>query len=169
MHWVCWHLKYGGQGSSWLKRSHLNRDLKEMREGAVRISEERLLQAEEQYTKCSWTWQEHPDMFKEPWKDQCIQSTVGQREKLGGETRTLIGPIMKGLIGHCDFGFSLSEMWRHFRVLSRVVTWSDLHIHIIVLIIVWKYSKVKQGQKQGGQETIVSFGPKRMIYLGWCW
>lgn len=46
-------------------------------------------------------------MFKAARKDQCIRGTVREREKLGGEIRMLIGPIMKGLIGHGDFGFSL--------------------------------------------------------------
>lgn len=34
-------------------------------------------------------------------------ATVGDREKLGGEIRKLVGHTMKGLIGHCDFGFSV--------------------------------------------------------------
>lgn len=108
--------------------------------------------------------QEHPDMSEETWKDQ---NTPGEREQLWGEIRKLIGYIMKGLIGHHDFGFSLNETWSHIRVLSRVVTWSDLRIHIIILTIVWKYSKARA--ETGGQETIVSFGHKRMVYLGWSW
>lgn len=67
--------------------SHLNEDVKEMSEGPVRVSEERLRQAEEQRMECSWTWQEHPAMFKEPWKGQCVCSTVSDREKVGARSQ----------------------------------------------------------------------------------